>query len=119
MFEDPLVSHNLAILFLVIALGALLDLEGQAHSQEAKWYYQLGKAALALEPVLDSSSLSTIQALVCGFRCIFIFYIAEILHQILLAYYMLLDDIHDLRWSIMGLTSKLTQTVSFSDTIWS
>ncbi|KAJ4494166.1 fungal-specific transcription factor domain-containing protein [Lentinula lateritia] len=92
LFEDPLVSHNLAILFLVIALGALLDLEGQAHSQEAKWYYQLGKAALALEPVLDSSSLSTIQAL------------------ILLAYYMLLDDIHDLRWSIMGLTSKLTQT---------
>ncbi|KAJ3852778.1 hypothetical protein EV368DRAFT_40339 [Lentinula lateritia] len=100
LFEDPLVSHNLAILFLVIALGALLDLEGQAHSQEAKWYYQLGKAALALEPVLDSSSLSTIQAL------------------ILLAYYMLLDDIHDLRWSIMGLTSKLTQTVNIDGTHW-
>ncbi|KAJ4473795.1 hypothetical protein J3R30DRAFT_3406645 [Lentinula aciculospora] len=63
MFEDPLVSHNLAILFFVIALGALLDLEGPAHSSEAKWYYQLGKAALALESVLDSCSLSTIQAL--------------------------------------------------------
>ncbi|KAJ3986395.1 hypothetical protein F5890DRAFT_1504313 [Lentinula detonsa] len=90
--EDPLVSHNLAILFLVIALGALLDLEGPSHTPEAKWYYQLGKAALALEPVLDSSSLSTIQAL------------------ILLSHYMLLDDIHDPRWPIMGLASKLTQT---------
>ncbi|KAJ3711145.1 fungal-specific transcription factor domain-containing protein [Lentinula raphanica] len=92
VFEEPLANHNLAVLFLIIALGALLDLEQPSHSSEAKWYYQLGKASLALEPVLDSSSLSTIQALV------------------LLSYYMLLDDIHDQRWSIMGVASKLTQT---------
>ncbi|KIK60349.1 hypothetical protein GYMLUDRAFT_200447 [Collybiopsis luxurians FD-317 M1] len=91
-FEDPLGSHKLAILFFVFALGALLDLEGQAHSPEAKWYYHLGRAALSLEPVLDSPAMNTIQALV------------------LLSFYMLLDDIHDPRWSIMGLATKLTQT---------
>ncbi|KAE9401060.1 hypothetical protein BT96DRAFT_992419 [Gymnopus androsaceus JB14] len=90
--EDPLGSHNLAVLFLVLALGALLDLEAQSHSPEAKWYYQLGRAALGLESVLDSSSLSTIQALV------------------LLSFYMLLDDIHNSRWAVMGLASKLTQS---------
>ncbi|KAF5388699.1 hypothetical protein D9757_004824 [Collybiopsis confluens] len=91
-FEDPLSSHKLAILFLIFALGALLDFDGQAHSPEAKWYYQLGRAALSLESVLDSPAMSTIQAL------------------ILLSYYMLLDDIHDPRWSMMGLTTKLSQT---------
>jgi hypothetical protein len=89
--QDPIGSHNLAVMFLVFALGALLDLEGQSHSPEAKWYYQLGRAALSFEPVLDSPSLRTIQALV------------------LLSYYMLLDDIHDSRWSITGMATKLTQ----------
>lgn len=62
--EDPLGSHNLAVLLFVLALGALLDLEAQSHSPEARWYYQLGRAALGLESVMDSSALSTIQALV-------------------------------------------------------
>ncbi|KAF9072338.1 fungal-specific transcription factor domain-containing protein [Rhodocollybia butyracea] len=91
-YEDPLGSHRLAVLFFVLATGALLDLDGPSHPPEAKWYYQLGRASLALEPVMDSSSLSTIQALV------------------LLASYMLVDDIYDHRWPLMGLTSKLVQT---------
>ncbi|KAF9072624.1 fungal-specific transcription factor domain-containing protein [Rhodocollybia butyracea] len=87
-------SHRLAVLFFVLALGALLDLEKQPHSAEARWYHSLGRAALALAPVLDSPSCFTIQSLV------------------LMSHYMLLDDdVHEARWPIMGLATKLSQNV--------
>ncbi|KAE9383968.1 hypothetical protein BT96DRAFT_692711 [Gymnopus androsaceus JB14] len=90
LYDDPLGAHRLSVLFIILALGCLLDLEGQFPSPEAKRYYQLSKASIALMSVLDSPSLSTIQAL------------------LLILYYMLLDNIHDSRYAIMGLVTKLT-----------
>jgi hypothetical protein len=60
-------SHKLAILFMVFALGTLLDLERPAHSPESKQFYQLSRAALALDSVLEEQSFCAIQALVSWF----------------------------------------------------
>lgn len=49
---------------MVLALGALLDLETPAHNPEAIHYYQLARAALALKSVLDDQTIPAIQALV-------------------------------------------------------
>jgi len=49
---------------MALALGVLLDLERPAHSPESKQFYQLGRAALALDSVLDEPSIPGIQALV-------------------------------------------------------
>lgn len=71
LYNDPLGAHRLSVLYFILALGCLIDPEGQSHLPEARWYYHLGKASLALEPVLDSPSFSTIQALVrcCQILC--------------------------------------------------
>jgi len=63
-YQEPLSAHNLAVFCMVIALGALVDLGKPAHSPEAMQYYHLGRAALAIDSVLDEQSISGIQALV-------------------------------------------------------
>lgn len=57
-------SHRLAVLFLVFALGTLLDLDLPSLNSEATTYYQLGRAALSLDSILESQSIPAIQALV-------------------------------------------------------
>lgn len=57
-------SHNLAVFCLVIALGALVDLNKPKMSPQAHEYFQLGRAALALDSVLEEHSIAAIQALV-------------------------------------------------------
>lgn len=72
----PMDSHRLAVLCLVLGLGALLDLEKPSLSAEAMRYYQLGRAALSVDSVLESQSIPAIQALVriCPWtRCAFYF----------------------------------------------
>lgn len=61
-------AHRLAVLCFVLGLGALLDLEKPSLSAEAMRYYQLGRAALSLDSILESQSIPAIQALVsvCG-----------------------------------------------------
>jgi hypothetical protein len=49
---------------MVLALGTLVDLNMSAHSPEATEYYQLARAALAIDSVLDEPSIPGIQALV-------------------------------------------------------
>ena len=58
----PMDSHRLAVLCLVLGLGALLDLEKPSLSAEAMRYYQLGRAALSVDSVLESQSIPAIQA---------------------------------------------------------
>lgn len=60
----PLDSHRLAVLCFVLGLGALLDLDQPYMSQESTRYYQLGRAALSLDSILESQSIPAIQALV-------------------------------------------------------
>ncbi|KAK7679489.1 hypothetical protein QCA50_017543 [Cerrena zonata] len=85
--------HGLAVLFLVFALGSLLDLEQEYLHAEASQYYQLGRAALSLDSVLESQSIPAIQAL------------------LLMSHYMFLSFIEAPRWAIMGLAVKIAQSV--------
>ncbi|KAJ7234763.1 fungal-specific transcription factor domain-containing protein [Mycena haematopus] len=71
--EDYTGPHDLALLFMVFAAGALVQPpapggeEDDAHRQkvaaEAEHLHQIARAALALQPVLEKPSLVTIQAL--------------------------------------------------------
>ncbi len=60
----PMDAHQLAVLCFVLALGTLLDLEKPSLSAEAMRYYQLGRAALSVDSVLESQSIPAIQAVV-------------------------------------------------------
>ena len=48
----------------VLALGALLDLSKPPLSEEANRFFQLGRAALSVDSILESQSVPAIQALV-------------------------------------------------------
>ncbi|OBZ73746.1 putative transcriptional regulatory protein C1F7.11c [Grifola frondosa] len=55
--------HDLALLLLTFAVGALVDLRQEPYNAEGEHYFQLSQAALCLLPVLERPSLVTIQAL--------------------------------------------------------
>ncbi|KDQ62020.1 hypothetical protein JAAARDRAFT_123795 [Jaapia argillacea MUCL 33604] len=56
-------GHDLALLFTILAIGALVDLSQNPCNAEAEHYCQIARAAFSLEPVLEKPSLVTIQAL--------------------------------------------------------
>ena len=56
-------AHELALLFLVFAVGALVDLTQHPANAEAEHYHQIARAAICLQPVLEMPSLVTIQAI--------------------------------------------------------
>ncbi|KAH9951098.1 fungal-specific transcription factor domain-containing protein [Amylocystis lapponica] len=56
--------HLLAVLYMVLAVGALLDLTLPQCSIEAETYYRLGRSAMSLRPVYDSAEVETVQAVV-------------------------------------------------------
>lgn len=62
--QDPVDSHRLAVLYMVLALGTLFDLDQPYLSVEATQYYQLARAALSLDSVLEHQTIPAIQALV-------------------------------------------------------
>jgi hypothetical protein len=64
IYQDVFDAHNLAVLYMVLALGTLFDLEKPPNSPEATHYYQLGRAALSLDSVLEKQTILAIQALV-------------------------------------------------------
>lgn len=55
--------HDLALLLIVFAVGALVDLSLPAYNVEAQRYHALSRAALALQPLMDKASLATVKAL--------------------------------------------------------
>ncbi|TFK51695.1 hypothetical protein OE88DRAFT_1460474 [Heliocybe sulcata] len=89
----PVETHRLAVLYMVFAMGALLDLDRPPLSLEANQYYSLGRAALSIGSVLEEPSILSIQALV------------------IMSHYMFWANIDSPRWAIMGLVMKLVQTV--------
>ncbi|KAF7309610.1 Fungal-trans domain-containing protein [Mycena indigotica] len=90
---DHVSAHSLSVLFMVMALGALVDLNMPAHSAEATELYQLGRAALAIDSVLEEPSIPGIQAL------------------LLMCHYMFWAGIDGPRWVIMGLVVKLAHSI--------
>jgi hypothetical protein len=63
-YHESFDINNFAILYMVLALGAFLDPDKPSHSPEAVHYYQFGRRALFLAPLLEGGSIRTIQALV-------------------------------------------------------
>ena len=61
--DDNKSAHELALLFLVFAIGALVDLTQDPANAEAEHYHQIARAAICLQPVLEKPSLVTIQAI--------------------------------------------------------
>lgn len=55
--------HDLALLFVVFAVGAIVDLRQDPSNAEAEHYHQIARAAVCLQPVLEKPSLVTIQTL--------------------------------------------------------
>lgn len=61
--NEGISAHKIALLFLVLALGALVDLTIPADSEESERYYDLGRAALSVYSVFTSSETVTVQGL--------------------------------------------------------
>jgi len=63
---DPreICPHKLAVLFLVFALGASVDLTLEPYNAESETYYHLSRACLSLRSVFESPEISTVQAVV-------------------------------------------------------
>jgi hypothetical protein len=102
--NGPGSAHELALLFIVFAFGAMIDisLPPLPDNPDAERYYQLTCMALALEPVLDRPPLvSTVQTLS------------------LMAIYQGLLGEHNLEntWTIFGMATKLAQSVSLTHVI--
>lgn len=55
---------RLSLLFIILAIGTLLDLSKPYDIRSTEPYYQLGKAAFCLEPLIEAATIPTIQALV-------------------------------------------------------
>jgi hypothetical protein len=53
--------HDLALLLIVLGIGALVDLDLPPYNLEAQHYYRLAKAAVTLQPVLGQQSIVTIK----------------------------------------------------------
>ncbi|KAI0793976.1 hypothetical protein C8Q74DRAFT_1194559 [Fomes fomentarius] len=96
----PMDSHRLAVLCLVLGLGALLDLDKPSLSAEATKYYQLGRAVLSVDSILESQSIPAIQAV------------------ILMCHHMFLSFVEGPRWALMGLAVKLAQSVNRDSGRW-
>ncbi|KAG6888567.1 hypothetical protein C0995_007356 [Termitomyces sp. Mi166 len=93
VFQSSVSAHSLAVLFMVLAIGTLMDLDRPAHNSESMQYYQLARAALALDPVLEEQTIPGIQAL------------------LLMCHFMFLSDMGGPRWVIMGMIVKMAQSI--------
>ncbi|KAI0372775.1 hypothetical protein BV20DRAFT_1014847 [Pilatotrama ljubarskyi] len=91
--EDPLLSHQLALLYMVLAIGSLMDTTRPAYNVEAEKYHQLARAALFQSPIFEEPTLTAVQTLY------------------LMAFYLFLSERHGSgvgsRWAFMGLAVKL------------
>jgi hypothetical protein len=62
--DDPVLLHRLSLLFIVLAIGCLMDTSLPPYNIEAEKYHQLAKAALFRESFLDAPTVNSVQALV-------------------------------------------------------
>ncbi|KAF7798003.1 hypothetical protein EIP86_009213 [Pleurotus ostreatoroseus] len=96
--DDPLLSHQLALMFMVLAIGSLMDTKRPAYNIEAEKYHQLARAALFQSPIFEEPTINAVQTLY------------------LMAFYLFLSERHGSgvgsRWALMGLAVKLGISVS-------
>ncbi|KAG7093830.1 hypothetical protein E1B28_007469 [Marasmius oreades] len=95
--SDPQLHHRLAVMFMILAIGSLMDSSLPSYNIEAEKYHQLARAALFQKPFLHAPTISAVQAL------------------FLMTYYLFIADRHGTgsggRWAIMGLAVKLAQSI--------
>ena len=63
--DDPLTSHRLSVMFMVLAIGSLMNISLPSYNLEAEKYHQLARAALFHYPIFDEPTITAVQALVC------------------------------------------------------
>ncbi|KAJ6507293.1 fungal-specific transcription factor domain-containing protein [Mycena vitilis] len=59
----PATPQQLAVLYLIFALGSLVDLDLPPYNADADHYFDLACAAMAIKPVFDNPTVVTVQAL--------------------------------------------------------
>ncbi|GJJ10068.1 hypothetical protein Clacol_004294 [Clathrus columnatus] len=84
-------TDRLSLLFIILALGALLDISKPYDIRNTEFYYQLARAAFCLEPLIEAATIPTIQSL--HFQIIYL--------------YMTERQTVEHRWLNMGLIAKL------------
>ena len=99
--EDYSGPHDLALLFIVLAIGALVG-KDPAHVLGGH-FYQISRAAIALQPVLEKPSVVTIQTL----------YLMSVYNG-MSGNDMKSDTTMEMTWSLVTLASNLSQTVCCS-----
>lgn len=62
--DKPVTSHALSVAFIVLGLGALVDLNRAPYDPEADRFYQLSRAALSIDSCLENTTINAIQSLV-------------------------------------------------------
>lgn len=65
--DYPLVSHRLSVMFMILAIGSLVDTSLSPYNVDAEKYHQLAKAALFQDSFLDAPTINAVQALVGHF----------------------------------------------------
>ncbi|KAF7313707.1 Zn(2)-C6 fungal-type domain-containing protein [Mycena chlorophos] len=95
-FPHTISPHRLSVLFLMFALGALVDLTLEPHNVESDQYYHASRAALALRSVFDSPEMATVQSVL----------LMSSYHNMGGRRYTLESS-----WSLMCLGSKLAQSL--------
>lgn len=90
--------HKLALMFLIFAVAALVDLAQRAINDEAEHYFQIARVAISQQTLLQLPSLATIEMLV------------------MLSTYYSMTGADSLRmetsWSLISMASRFALTVS-------
>ena len=102
--EDYSGPHDLAMLFMVLAIGALVG--SDSSSALGEHYHQIARAAISLQPILEKPSIVTIQSL----------------HLMSIYNAMSGSDLKsetsmEMTWSLITLASHLSQTVCYHATL--
>ena len=64
--DEPniVLSHRLSVMFMVLAIGSLMDTRLPSYNVEAEKYHQLARAALFQNNIFDEPTFGAVQALV-------------------------------------------------------
>lgn len=68
ILDDPLLSHQLAVMFMVLSIGSLMDTKRPSYNIDAEKYHQLARAALFQSPIFEEPTIHAVQVLV-GYTC--------------------------------------------------